>query len=201
MGTRDVILDAAAEVMAEQGLANVTTRQIAKAAGLTEAALYKHFASKADLMVAVMRERSPGFSPLAEALRGGGDLVGSLTAVARAAIDLYRAGFPMFASVFADPATLAAHKEELRQEGAGPHKANEALAAYLRAEQEAGRVRAGADVRAAAGLLLGACFQYAFLGHMSRAGFADDEEAAASFVRTLLETLTPTPPPCHEPSA
>ncbi|UBU13560.1 TetR/AcrR family transcriptional regulator [Nonomuraea gerenzanensis] len=202
MGTRDVILDAAATVMAEQGLANVTTRQIARAAGFTEAALYKHFPSKADLMVAVMRERSPSFAPLVEALRGGGgDLVTALTAVARAAIGVYRAGFPMFASVFADPATLTAHKEELLQEGAGPHKANEALAAYLRAEQEAGRVRAGADVRAAAGLLLGACFQYAFLGHMSQAGFPDDEEAAASFVRTLLESLTPTPPPCPPPSA
>ncbi|GAA4935093.1 AcrR family transcriptional regulator [Nonomuraea thailandensis] len=201
MGTRDVILDAAAEVMAERGLANVTTRQIARAAGFTEAALYKHFPSKADLMVAVMRERSPDFSPLAGALRGGGDLVAALTAVARAAIELYRAGFPMFASVFADPATLTAHKEELRQEGAGPHRPNEALAAYLRAEQAAGRVRAEADVRAAAGLLLGACFQHAFLGHMSEAGFRDDEEAAAAFVRTLLGTLTPAPPPCPPPTA
>ncbi|GAA2208481.1 TetR/AcrR family transcriptional regulator [Nonomuraea monospora] len=192
MGTRDVILDAAATVMAEQGLANVTTRQIARAAGFTEAALYKHFPSKADLMVAVMRERSPGFAPLADALRGGDGLVDSLTAVARAAIDLYRGGFPMFASMFADPATLTAHKRELAEQGAGPHKANEALAAYLRAEQAAGRVRAGADVRAAAGLLLGACFQYAFLGHMSQAGYADDEEAAAAFVRTLLEALERT---------
>ncbi|MBB6556815.1 TetR/AcrR family transcriptional regulator [Nonomuraea rubra] len=201
MSTRDVILDAAAEVMAERGLANVTTRQIARAAGLTEAALYKHFAGKADLMVAVMRERSPDFSPLAGALRGGGGLADALTAVAGAAIELYRAGFPMFASVFADPATLAAHTEELRQEGAGPHRANEALAAYLRAEQRAGRVRAGADVRAAAGLLLGACFQYAFLGHMWEAGFRDDEEAVAAFVGTVLESLTPTPPPCPPPSA
>ncbi|MFD0468758.1 hypothetical protein ACFQ0B_10900 [Nonomuraea thailandensis] len=71
----------------------------------------------------------------------------------------------------------------------------------MRAEQAAGRVRAEADVRAAAGLLLGACFQHAFLGHMSEAGFRDDEEAAAAFVRTLLGTLTPAPPPCPPPTA
>ncbi|KAB8193463.1 TetR family transcriptional regulator [Nonomuraea phyllanthi] len=192
MGARDVILDAAATVMAERGLANVTTRQIAQAAGFTEAALYKHFANKADLLVAVMRERSPGFSQLARALdgrAGTGTLVDNLTAVARAAIAFYGEGFPMLASMFADPATLAAHKEELRQQGAGPHKANEAVAAYLRAEQELGRLRAEADVRAAAGLLLGACFQYAFLSHMSPSGDRDDGEAAASFARTLLQEL------------
>jgi AcrR family transcriptional regulator len=194
MGTRDVILDAAATVMAERGLANVTTRQIAQAAGFTEAALYKHFTNKADLLVAVMRERSSGFTLLAQALNGKagtGTLVDNLTAVARAAIAFYGEGFPMLASMFADPATLAAHKEELRSQGAGPHKANEAVAAYLRAEQDRGRLRPEADVTAAAGLLLGACFQYAFLSHMSLPAGRDDDEAAASFARALLHQLTP----------
>ncbi|GAA3541740.1 TetR/AcrR family transcriptional regulator [Nonomuraea rosea] len=192
MGTRDVILDAAATVMAERGLANVTTRQIAQAAGFTEAALYKHFSNKADLLVAVMRERSPGFTPLAQALNaraGTGTVADNLAGVARAAIALYSKGFPMFASMFADPATLAVHKEELLHQGTGPHKANEAVAAYLRAEQKLGRLRPEADVTAAAGLLLGACFQYAFLGHMSPPAERDDDAAAASFVRALLQSL------------
>ncbi|WP_433242768.1 TetR/AcrR family transcriptional regulator [Streptosporangium sp. CA-135522] len=194
MGTRDVILDAAAKVIAEQGLANVTTRQIARAAGFTEAALYKHFANKADLLVAVMRERSPGFGWLGEALHGKvgtGEVAGNLTAVAEAAITFYGGGFPMFASMFADPDTLAAHKEELQRHGVGPHKVNEAIAAYLRAEQQQGRLRPDADVQAAAGLLLGACFQHAFLGHMSTPGHRDDRQAAAAFARTLVESLAP----------
>ncbi|WP_433217404.1 TetR/AcrR family transcriptional regulator [Microtetraspora malaysiensis] len=194
MGTRDVILDAAARVISERGLANVTTRQIAQAAGFTEAALYKHFINKADLLVAVMRERSPGFTLLAQALNGRagtGTLVENLTAVAGAAIAFYGEGFPMLASMFADPATLAAHKEELRHQGAGPHKVNEAVAAYLRTEQDLGRLRPEADVAAAAGLLLGACFQYAFLSHMSLSGGRDDDEAAGSFARTLLQQLAP----------
>lgn len=189
MGTRDVILDAAAKVMAERGLANTTTRQIAQTAGFTEAALYKHFTNKADLIVAVVRERSPGITRLARALQGVGELADKLTAVAEAAIALYRDGFPMLASMFADPATLATHKEELRRQGAGPHMANAALAAYLRAEQEAGRVRADADVQAVAGLLLGACFQHAFLAHMSAPDHRDDGEAAAAFAQTLLAAL------------
>lgn len=194
MGTRDVILDAAAEVMAKQGLANVTTRQIARAAGFTEATLYKHFANKADLLVAVMRERSPGFGWLGEVLRdkvGTGDVAGNLAAVAEAAITFYGNGFPLFASMFADPETLATHKAELARLGAGPHKVNEAVAAYLRAEQQEGRVRAEADVQAAAGLLLGACFQHAFLGHMSTPDHRNAREAAAHFARTLVEALAP----------
>ncbi|MEV4399186.1 helix-turn-helix domain-containing protein [Nonomuraea sp. NPDC049607] len=194
MGTRDAILDAAATVMAEQGLANVTTRQIARTAGFTEAALYKHFTNKADLLVAVMRERSPGFGRLAEVLHGKagtGDVVDNLTAIATAAITFYSGGFPMFASMFADPATLAAHKAEIRRKDVGPHKVNEAIAAYLRAEQQQGRLNPDADVRAAAGLLVGACFQHAFLGHMSTPARSDTHEAAAAFARTLYESLAP----------
>ncbi|MGN9788987.1 TetR/AcrR family transcriptional regulator C-terminal domain-containing protein [Nonomuraea sp. ZG12] len=141
-----------------------------------------------------MRERSPGFTLLAQALNGRagtGALVDNLTAVARAAIAFYGEGFPMLASMFADPSTLAAHKEELRHQGAGPHKANEAVAAYLRAEQNLGRLWPEADITAAAGLLLGACFQYAFLSHMSLSADRDDDEAAASFARTLLQQLAP----------
>ncbi|MFF0866459.1 TetR/AcrR family transcriptional regulator [Nonomuraea sp. NPDC003560] len=194
MGTRDAILDAAATVMAEQGLANVTTRQIARTAGFTEAALYKHFTNKADLLVAVMRERSPGFGWLAEVLPGKpgtGDVVDTLTAIAAAAITFYSGGFPMFASMFADPDTLAAHKAEIRRKGVGPHKVNEAIAAYLRAEQQQGRLNPDADVQAAAALLIGACFQQAFLSHMSTPAHPDPHEAAAAFARTLYASLAP----------
>jgi AcrR family transcriptional regulator len=44
MGTRDDILDAAAEVLRTQGFARATTKSIAQVAGYSEAALYKHFA-------------------------------------------------------------------------------------------------------------------------------------------------------------
>lgn len=188
MGTRDVILDAAAQVMAERGLANVTTRQIARAAGFTEAALYKHFTNKADLLVAVVRERSTGMAQLGQALQSTtGNLENDLTTIAESAIAFFRAGFPMLASMFADPDTLSAHKAELLQHGMGPHKANQALAAYLRGSDG---IRPDADVNAAAGLLMGACFQHAFLAHMSTPDHRDDGTAARAFARTLLESLT-----------
>ncbi|MET7397603.1 helix-turn-helix domain-containing protein [Dactylosporangium sp. NPDC005572] len=186
MATRDVILDAAAGVLRTHGLANATTREIARAAGFSEATLYKHFRDKVDLMVAVLHERGPQFIPMLQTLparAGEGDLRATLTELATVAIGFYRDGFPMFASIFSDPAILGAHRDQLRAQNLGPHRANDALADYLRAEQALGRVRPDADLVAVAALLLGACFQHAFITN-----FADrraDSEAASGFVAEL----------------
>ena len=194
VGTRDVILDAAAGVMRERGLANVTTRQIAAAAGFSEATLYKHFADKVELMLAVLQERSTGFAELASALAQpvadrADDLEERLAAVALAAIVFYTDNFPMLASIFSDRTILDAHTTGLRKHGLGPHKINEAIADYLRAEADAGHLSPDADLYAGAGLLAGACMQHAFLGHMGWAERRDDDAAARSFARTALAGL------------
>ncbi len=46
---RDGILQAAIPLFAERGFADVTTREIARAAGVSEALLYRHFPSKRDI--------------------------------------------------------------------------------------------------------------------------------------------------------
>lgn len=51
--TRSVLLDAAEEVFAEKGFTAATLDDIAHAAGYTKGAIYKHFAAKEDLFLAV----------------------------------------------------------------------------------------------------------------------------------------------------
>lgn len=51
--TRSVLLDAAEEVFAEKGFMAATLDDIAHAAGYTKGAIYKHFATKEDLFLAV----------------------------------------------------------------------------------------------------------------------------------------------------
>src|SRR4029453_8294230 len=51
------ILDSAMHVMHARGLARTTTREIAQAAGLSEAALYRHFTVKSDIFLCVLAER------------------------------------------------------------------------------------------------------------------------------------------------
>jgi len=193
-----VILDAAAEVMRSRGLANATTKEIARAAGFSEATLYKHFADKAALLVAVLQERSPAFASLARALHGragAATVEENLARVAAAAIAFYRQGFPMMASIFSDPEMLAAHRAGLGRQGAGPQNANEGVIAYLEAERGLGRLPADVDPVALSGLLLGACFQHAFLSHMAPAPYAirPDDAAARAFAHTLIAPLATGP--------
>jgi AcrR family transcriptional regulator len=51
--TRSLLLDAAEEVFAEKGFTPATLDDIAHAAGYTKGAIYKHFATKEDLFLAV----------------------------------------------------------------------------------------------------------------------------------------------------
>src|ERR1700750_2467546 len=73
--TRERLLRAAADVFAERGYDGTRVADIAAAAGGSHGALYAHFASKADLLVAALgapgRHRRGGVSPPARAGRGG----------------------------------------------------------------------------------------------------------------------------------
>jgi AcrR family transcriptional regulator len=51
---REQLLDVAAELFARLGYARATTAELAKAAGVTEPIIYRHFASKKDLFVALI---------------------------------------------------------------------------------------------------------------------------------------------------
>jgi len=51
---RNQILDATAKVFAEKGFHRATTKEIARAAGVSEGTIYNYFDSKADLVVGIM---------------------------------------------------------------------------------------------------------------------------------------------------
>jgi AcrR family transcriptional regulator len=183
------MLDAAAHVMRTRGLARATTKEIAKEAGYSEAALYKHFRDKTDLFLGVLKERVP--SSLSAVLAGLGERAGrgllrqTLEQVAAEAIDFYAETFPIAASLFSEPTLLAAHRNSLREKNLGPHVVRDELAAYLAAEQRAGAINPEADPEAAAALLLGACLQNAFFANFTEAPNPTPE----SLVTTLLKSL------------
>lgn len=55
--TRQQILDASLHLFSERGFARTTVRDIARAAGITDAAIYYHFACKRELLEALVEER------------------------------------------------------------------------------------------------------------------------------------------------
>ncbi|GHA54249.1 TetR family transcriptional regulator [Streptomyces tendae] len=190
---RERILDAAHELMRTVGLTRATTKEIARVAGCSEAALYKHFASKEELFIRVLSERLPRLTPLLRSLAtepGGASLEENLTEIARQAVLFYEQSFPIAASLYAQPQLKRRHDDAMRELGTGPHLPIEGLDTYLRAEQAAGRVRADADTFAAASLLLGACAQRAFAYDATPSGARPPVDAFAHRLsRTLLAGL------------
>ncbi|MEU2428707.1 TetR family transcriptional regulator [Streptomyces sp. NPDC007861] len=191
---RERILDAAHRLMLTVGLTRATTKAIAAAADCSEAALYKHFASKEELFVNVLKERLPELDPLLrrlDAAPGERSVEANLTDIARQAALFYAEVFPIAASLYAEPSLKARHDDAMRAMGVGPHRPIEALDAYLRAERAAGRVAADADTFAAASLLLGACAQRAFAYKATAGGEPPQslDDFAAGIVRMLLRGL------------
>jgi AcrR family transcriptional regulator len=197
MATRDRILAAAHEIMRTQGLTSATTKQIARAAELSEAALYKHFADKDELFLRMLQDRIP---QMVQALMKLHDSVGESTVEAnleyatRAALAYYGEILPITASLFAQPALLARYRGQLREQGRGPHLAVKLLADYMRAEQRLSRIRADASPDAAAKLLIGASFQQAFLRVFWDEPLtpAASRTLAKALVLTMMEGLSPS---------
>jgi AcrR family transcriptional regulator len=70
--TSRAIVDAAYDLIVEQGYAATSMRQIADKAGLALGSIYNHFASKEEVFVAIIQERHPFFQivPLLNTVEG-----------------------------------------------------------------------------------------------------------------------------------
>ncbi|GAB3705841.1 TetR/AcrR family transcriptional regulator [Amycolatopsis oliviviridis] len=173
MGSREEIVAAAAKVMREQGYAHTTTKAIARAAGYSEALLYKHFKDKTEIFTSVLTERLPALgTTLDELMRTAADtpLAANLVRLARITLSFYLESFPIAVSLFSSRELLAAHREKVMSRQSGPDVPLARVTEYLDEERRLGRIREDADLEVSASLLLGACFQYAFL-----ASFEDRE--------------------------
>lgn len=196
MSGRDLIVEAAARVMLTQGLGRTTTKEIARAAGRSEAALYKHFRDKDELFLCVLEQR---LAPLIDLMHdlprraGQGTVEANLEEVARVALAVYGETVAITSALFSEPDLQARYRDTLLARDAGPHRGLPIVAAYLSAEQTRGRLSPDADPASAAALLLGACFQRAFLkSFMGPATLPDADGAfARDITRTLIRTLSP----------
>ncbi|MGV0771423.1 TetR/AcrR family transcriptional regulator [Mycobacterium syngnathidarum] len=193
--TRARILTAAERLMRESGLARTTTKEIARAAGCSEPALYRHFTNKEDLVLAVLQERLPAFGTLISRFTAdpcGRSLRDCLVDIAVETTLFYEGSFAINVSLFAEPALLRRHRDAMLALGTGPHLPLQDLAGYLRAEQVRGRMDSGADPDSAAAALLGACFQRAFLHHFQGVAVSDTDshrEKVRDFAVGVVQTL------------
>jgi AcrR family transcriptional regulator len=190
MELRDRIIEAAEQAIRTNGLSKTTTKEIARIAGCSEGSLYNHFQSKEDLCMQVMQRHLQGFLAVLfklPKLKGLRTVQENLEEVARAAVDYFHISIMMTASMFTEPTFLARHREGFQQRNEGPHRANEIVTLYLRAEQKIERLDAVVNPRSAADLLLGACFQHAF--HLQFLGEDEPQDTREQYVGNIVQTL------------
>jgi len=177
---RERILAAAAEVFATRGT-NVPTEEIARAAGVGNGTLFRHFPTKADLLEAVLVNRLRGLVTEAEELAQADDPGAAL--------------FAFFARIVEQSHTKNTFAAALTEVGVDVGTATaevgkelrEAFDLLLRRAQQAGAVRPDLRAEDLISLVVGASHAVEHI--------AADPQAQQRVITVILDGLRPTPPP------
>lgn len=192
-GAREAILAAALDLAGTEGLSHLTTREVARRAGVSEASVFYHYRDKVGLLQAVLLA---GLEPLKELDAGsltgqpGQSLEATLRQIAGALEAFLDRALPVVESVQADAALRGEFARRMTEHDLGPHRGVRLVGAYLAEMAQRGAVRPDADPQSAALLLFGACFTRAWLRHLtSRENTA--LPGLEETTRTLARLLSP----------
>jgi len=182
-------------LLGETRLHELTTRRIAREAGVSDGVLYNHFDDKTELVLAALVRRYGAVLERFEASlpkAGEGSVAENLTTAARALRDLEVDALVIGAGLIADAGLLHRFWFEIHQPPLGLDRLRRPFAAYLEAERELGRVRADVDVEAVVTLLFGASAMDALSAHFSHgAGHHHGDEQLQASVATIFQALAP----------
>jgi AcrR family transcriptional regulator len=190
---RSEILRAAEKLMHARGLSGVTTRQISKEVGCSEGALYVHFKGRLELLLAMLEESLPDMLGPLQTLResvGRSAPHANMAAALLGIFKFHRRVVAGTAGLFAEPELLEAYRKSLARQGKGPHLSMAAIADYIVAEQELGRIDSGVDAKLAAYLLMSSSFFSAFMEKFSGKTVQPSWD---QFAKRLVATVAPQP--------
>jgi len=152
LATTDHLLD-------DTSLGALTTRQIARAAGVSDGVIYNHFPDKQALILRALLRRYARLVDrfeLAAPVAGEGSVTRQLQAFAHALSDLEADALLLGAGLLADPALLEAFWSEIHRVPFGIGRLRQPLIDYLIAERDLGRLDPSIDVEAVTTLVFGA---------------------------------------------
>lgn len=188
--TQARLIEATLDVVAEVGYARASTRAIAERAGVAEGTIYRHFPDKTALFFAA------ALAPSADMLAWIADLpgrAGSATVEANLGDAMVRLAelesrvLPLELAIQADPDLARQRRVALGASGPLPGGPPQAIAAYLAAEKELGRVARDVDPADAAVILLSTLFGLAMTTGLEGGGLAPDR--IRSGVRALIHGI------------
>jgi AcrR family transcriptional regulator len=158
-GGREAILAAALELLRDRGIARLTTREIAAAAGVSEASIFYHYRDRAGLLMAVFEQGLVPLKELSETIDLPGPDISSVLATLGPALERFLdQGLPVLTAAQSDIELRDALLEYMSDEDLGPHRGVIALGTALAEGQKDGRIRADIDPQAVALMFVGACF-------------------------------------------
>ena len=189
--TRARLIDATLSVVAEVGYPRATTRTIADRAGVAEGTIYRHFPDKAALFFAAALAPSADLLAWMDAFprrAGTATVEANLEEALLRLAELENRVLPLEIAIQADP-ELTRQRQAVLENSVMPPGPPQALAAYLSAERDGGRVSADCDPSVAAIVLLAALFGLALTGRHDPAGTREQRiRSAVQLVVRGIET-------------
>jgi AcrR family transcriptional regulator len=195
-GAREAIVAAAWDLIGEQGVAHLTTRAVARRAGVSEANLFYHVTDKLGLMHAVLLAGLEPLRTLNADLSGQeihGSLEETMLAITAALDDFFDKVLPVLETVQADAALRDDFASELADHDLGPHRGVQLVARRLGALQRAGLAGPAAGTEAAGLLLVGACFLYCWTRRLDGPGREPKLPPTSEAASMLARLLAPAP--------
>lgn len=193
LSKNEAILDAAIEVMSEHGLA-ASLEEIARRACVSKQTIYNHYGSKAELARAMSERRAHEIMAVLEAPGAMENPVETLAAYARLLLGAMTNARSMAIYRMAMMAATSMPDVAEAIYEAGPRASRLRLAAFLRAEAAAGRLRAPDPLEAAeffSGMVLGGYQTRALLGRPVDLTDAEMDRVAYEAANRFMRAYAP----------
>jgi AcrR family transcriptional regulator len=192
-GGREAILDAALALLAEAGVAKLTSREVAARAGVSDASVYYHFGDRAGLLQAVFARGIKPLEFLEEQPEPRFDIPQLLAASLASLERFYDEVLPVMTAAQSDVGLGRSLAEYVNERDLGPHRGVVILGGYLRSGQAAGWINPTIDPEAVAMMILDVAFARSSRRHMLWRDHEDPRLPSLERLLTAIEQLLEPP--------